>query len=205
MDNLIEKLLAETVLWLPKIMGVVAIIILFYVLSRITKAAIMKASARFKIDNHLASLFARTSGVTLIIFGFVTALGTLGINISALVAGLGLTGFALGFALKDTISNLLSGVLILLYRPFCIGNTIKIAGFEGEVISIDLRYTELNSEGNKILIPNSKLFTDPISVIFNNAKNDKAEKLSKHRKAKKVAKSEKIDATDKLEELEADD
>lgn len=176
MDNLIEKLLTETALWLPRIAGVVAIIILFYILSRIAKAAILQASTRFKIDSHLASLFARTSGITLIIFGFVTALGTLGINISALVAGLGLTGFALGFALKDTISNLLSGVLILLYRPFSIGNTIKIAGFEGEVISIDLRYTELNSEGNKILIPNSKLFTDPISVIINNEKADKSDK-----------------------------
>jgi small-conductance mechanosensitive channel len=99
------------------------------------------------------------------IFGFVTALGTLGINVSALVAGLGLTGFALGFALKDTISNLLSGVLILLYRPFVMGNRIKISGYEGIVISIDLRYTELDAEGNKVLIPNSKLFTDPITVF----------------------------------------
>jgi small-conductance mechanosensitive channel len=81
------------------------------------------------------------------------------------VAGLGLTGFALGFALKDTISNLLSGILILLYQPFKIGNTIKVSGYEGDVVSIDLRYTELNSEGNKILIPNSKLFTDPIIVL----------------------------------------
>jgi small-conductance mechanosensitive channel len=85
--------------------------------------------------------------------------------VSALVAGLGLTGFALGFALKDTISNLLSGVLILLYRPFKIGNRIKISGYEGIVVSIDLRYTELDAEGYKILIPNSKLFTDPITVL----------------------------------------
>ena len=99
------------------------------------------------------------------VLGFITALGTLGINVTALVAGLGLTGFALGFALKDTISNMLSGILILLYRPFRIGNTIKISGFEGEVVVIDLRYTELSSEGSKILIPNSKLFTDPITVL----------------------------------------
>ena len=71
----------------------------------------------------------------------------------------------MGFALKDTISNLLSGILILLYQPFKIGNTIKVSGYEGDVVSIDLRYTELNSEGNKILIPNSKLFTDPITVL----------------------------------------
>ena len=76
-----------------------------------------------------------------------------------------MTGFALGFALKDTISNLLSGILILLYRPFEIGNRIKISGYEGVVVSIDMRYTELEGEGRKILIPNSKSFTDPITVL----------------------------------------
>jgi small-conductance mechanosensitive channel len=73
---------------------------------------------------------------------------------------LGLTGIALDFALKDAISNLISGVLILLYSPFEIGSRIKIAGYEGVVVTIDLRYTELDSERDKILIPNSKLFTD---------------------------------------------
>jgi small-conductance mechanosensitive channel len=91
--------------------------------------------------------------------------------VSALVAGLGLTGFALGFALKDTISNLISGVLILLYKPFQIGNRIKISGYEGIVVSIDLRYTELDAESCKILIPNSNLFTNPIEVI--NVKSEK--------------------------------
>ena len=53
--------------------------------------------------------------LSLIVFGLVTALGTAGVNVSALVAGLGLTGFALGFAFRDVLSNLLAGVLILLY------------------------------------------------------------------------------------------
>ena len=134
-------------------------------LAKIAKRIITSAAERLKFDGNLTLLLSRTSSITLIIFGFVTALGTLGINVSALVAGLGLTGFALGFALKDTISNLLSGVLILLYRPFEKGNRIKVAGYEGTVVSIDLRYTELDSEGNKVLIPNSKLFTDPITVL----------------------------------------
>lgn len=165
MEKIIQILLDETTLWVPRVGGVVVIILVFFILSKIVKRAIAKVSDRLKLNSHLTSLLARTSVVILIIFGFVTALGTLGINVSALVAGLGLTGFALGFALKDTISNLLSGILILLYQPFKIGNTIKISGYEGDVVSIDLRYTELNSEGNKILIPNSKLFTDPITVL----------------------------------------
>ncbi len=165
MENLVQYLLDESTLWAPRVIGVVVIFVIFFILAKIIKRIITSAAERLKFDGNLTSLFARTSSITIIIFGFVTALGTLGINVSAIVAGLGLTGFALGFALKDTISNLLSGVLILLYRPFAKGSCIKILGYEGIVISIDLRYTELDSEGNKVLIPNSKLFTNPIIVL----------------------------------------
>lgn len=165
MDKLVQYFLDQAILWAPKIIGALVILLVFFVLSKIIKKVIMGTSDRLKIDESLTSLLARTSSVTLFIFGFITALGTLGVNVSALVAGLGLTGFALGFAMKDTISNLLSGVLILLYRPFVKGNRIKISGYEGIVVSIDLRYTELESDGARVLIPNSKLFTDPIAVL----------------------------------------
>lgn len=172
MENIFRMILDETTLWVPRVLGVILIIIVFYLLAKISKNIIRKACGRLQLDNSLCSLFAKSSGVTLLIFGLITALGTLGINVSAIVAGLGLTGFALGFALKDIVSNLLSGVLILLYRPFKVGDVIKIAAFEGEVRSIDLRYTQLNSAGNKVLMPNSKLFTDPITVIVKNDGND---------------------------------
>jgi small-conductance mechanosensitive channel len=165
MEKIVQYLLDEATLWVPRAIGVVVILVVFFILAKIINRIINSAAERLKFDENLTSLFVRTSSIALMIFGFVTALGTLGINVSALVAGLGLTGFALGFALKDTISNLLSGVLILLYRPFVMGNRIKISGYEGIVISIDLRYTELDAEGNKVLIPNSKLFTDPITVF----------------------------------------
>ncbi len=165
MEKILQYLLDEATLWVPRAIGVVVILVVFFILAKIINRIINSAAERLKFDENLTSLFVRTSSIALMIFGFVTALGTLGINVSALVAGLGLTGFALGFALKDTISNLLSGVLILLYRPFEIGNRIKISGYEGIVISIDLRYTELDSEGTKVLIPNSKLFKDPITVL----------------------------------------
>ena len=160
-----QYLLDEATLWLPKVIGVVVILVVFFILAKILKKLITSSAKRLKLDNNLTALLARTSNITLTIFGMITALGTLGVNVSALVAGLGLTGFALGYAMKDTISNLLSGVLILLYRPFVIGNRIKVSSHEGVVMSIDLRYTELETEGNKVLIPNSKLFTDPITVV----------------------------------------
>ena len=164
LTKITEHLINESMIWLPKIAAVVFIFLLFFILSKLVKRLIIKISAKLNFDPHLTKFFAQISRVIFILLGLVTALGTVGINISALVAGLGLTGFALGFAFKDIISNILSGVLILLYRPFVTGDKIKVAGFEGEVISIDLRYTKLNSEEGLALIPNSKCFSDPVIV-----------------------------------------
>ena len=86
------------------------------------------------------------------------------VDVTALVAGLGLTGFALGFALKDLISNLLAGVLLLLYRPFQRGDHIDVAGFSGFVREIDLRYTTLEEEEKIYLVPNSLLLSKGIKV-----------------------------------------
>ena len=162
--KLTELAIEESMVWLPKLAAVLFIIILFFLLAKFVKRIIVKLAEKLELDPHLTNFFAQASRVVFTLFGVITALGTVGINVSALVAGLGLTGFALGFAFKDTISNLLSGVLILLYRPFNINDRIKVAGFEGKVISVDLRYTKLESEVGTVLIPNSKCFTDPVVV-----------------------------------------
>lgn len=102
-----------------------------------------------------------------IIFGFgcLSALSTLGINIQSVVTGVGLTGFGLTFAFKDSLSNLIAGISIMLYRPFKAGDTIKIGNFQGKVINIDVRHTTLKGNRQTILLPNSKLFTDAIILI----------------------------------------
>jgi small-conductance mechanosensitive channel len=82
-----------------------------------------------------------------------------------MVAGLGLVGFALGFALKDLLSNFLSGLLILIYNPFVRGDTINVTGNEGKVVEINLRYTVLQGEEKRILIPNATLFSNPVIVV----------------------------------------
>lgn len=111
------------------------------------------------------ALLGSASSVTLVMLGVVTALGTLGINVSAIVASLGLTGFALGFALRDALANLLAGLLILFYRPFTPGQRIAVAGFEGVVDEVNLRYIALRAEGRTVLIPSSTVLTNPVSVF----------------------------------------
>lgn len=136
----------------------------FYVASKILSVIISRLVHDDGENSDLLLLLARTAKIAIQIFGAVTALGTAGIDVSALVAGLGLTGFALGFAFRDVLSNVLAGVLILMYRPFRKGDRIAVSGLEGTVSAIDLRYTILAGEDTRILIPNSNLFTNPIVV-----------------------------------------
>jgi small-conductance mechanosensitive channel len=145
--------------------GTAAVIFaVFWLVARIVHAVISRFIDRDMANSDLIRLLARTASVALQVFGVVTALGTAGVDVRALVAGLGLTGFALGFAFRDVLSNVLAGVLILMYRPFNRGERIAVTGLEGTVSDIDLRYTILENEGKTILIPNANLFTNPIVV-----------------------------------------
>lgn len=108
----------------------------------------------------------------ILLLALMPLLSTLGINVSGIVAGLGLTGFALGFALKDTLTNIIAGIFILLYRPFKLKTYIKVAtskslSDEGYVKEIDLRYTTVENKDEIILIPNAMLFTNSITIFKN--------------------------------------
>lgn len=165
MEIFARNLIDPIVLWLPVIGMALLVFLFFWALSRIAYKAIMKFSGKFRLATPVALILARLTKIGLLIIGAITSLGTLGIDVSALVAGLGLTGFALGFAMKDTISNFLAGVLLLIYRPFEAQDRIRISGHEGRVISIDLRYTTLQREDCKVYIPNSHIFTNPVILL----------------------------------------
>ncbi|MBT4011483.1 MAG: mechanosensitive ion channel [Planctomycetaceae bacterium] len=158
----------EGVDWVGKLstFGVACLIMLaFYVVARILQSASMRVGASRHINQDLAEFMGRVVKVGVLMMGLVTALSNLGVDVSALVTGLGLTGFALGFALKDVISNVLAGVLILIYKPFVKSDYIKVKGHEGLVVSTDLRYTVLRDEaGAKLYIPNAMLFVDALRV-----------------------------------------
>jgi len=163
-EYLTEALPRQAADWLPKVGSALLVLFVFWLLAVVARKVIRKAGVAAGIDSSVINLLARSAHVVLLLIGLVTALGTLGIDVSAIVASLGLTGFAVSFALKDSISNLLSGMLILIYRPFKVGASIKVKTFEGQVTAIDLRYTKLERDGEEILVPNSLLFINPISI-----------------------------------------
>src|SRR5215467_1573107 len=167
MEEALPKLLETVFLFLPRIGASVVVVLGFWLLAAIAGNLLARIGKRTCLAGDVISLIARAGKVALIIFGIVSALGTVGVNVSALVAGLGLTGFALGFTLKDALSNMLAGVLILSYRPFRHGEHIEVSGYQGTVANIDFRYTTLQTEDKTILLPNANLFTNTV-VVFRN-------------------------------------
>lgn len=159
-----QEIAQKAVEFTPTIAMSLAIFVAFWIAGGIVRRVVIRLGKTRAIDEHLMRVLGRAAKTGLMLFGVVMALGTLGVDVGALVAGVGLTGFALGFALKDVVSNLLAGALLLIYKPFEPGQSIEVSKFSGRVESIDLRYTILRADGKKTFVPNSMMFTNAITV-----------------------------------------
>ena len=91
-------------------------------------------------------------------------MGTLGIDVSALVAGFGLVGLAVGLALKEIISNVFAGIMVIIYKPFKENDHIAVTTFEGRVAEINLRFTMLEAGEKRIYVPNAMVISNAVVV-----------------------------------------
>ena len=97
----------------------------------------------------------------------IMALGQLGVNVGPLIAGLGVTGFIIGFAMQQTLANFAAGFMILLYRPYGIGHSVEVSGISGKVEEMNLSMTVIRTGDNaKLVVPNGKIWGN---VIRNNS------------------------------------
>ena len=160
-----QQFAQQLIHFVPRLSVGIVLLVLFWVISMIVRWLIERLSTRANSARQLLyRILARTAKAIILIVGFITALGTMGINVSALVAGLGLTGFALGFAFKDALSNILAGFMILFYQPFSLGDQVSIVNFNGEVIDINLRYTKLHANSDLVQLPNSIVLNSPLVI-----------------------------------------
>lgn len=150
--------------------GIATFIGLWFLGSMLEKSITKMGKAR-NHNSTIITLLAVGLKRVCIVFGAISLAGACGVDVRGIFAGLGLTGFALGFALKDLLANIIAGVFILLYRPFKLDQHIKVSidmnkiVGEGKVTNIDLRYTTLENETSTMLVPNSMLFTNCISLV----------------------------------------
>lgn len=159
-----EEVWTKLILFLPRMAISLVIFIAFWILARINRGVVNRFGLQKRLSPDIVNLLEQITEIGLLLFGAISAFGTLGVDVGAMIASLGLIGFALGFALKDLLSNFLSGLLILIYNPFVRGDHINVSGNEGQVIEVNLRYTVLQTEEKRILIPNSTLFITPVTI-----------------------------------------
>lgn len=116
------------------------------------------------VDLHLFVVLRTFVNVIIWLVGIASALNSIGFEVSAILAGIGLGGMALALASQDTVANVFGGVLVLTQRPFKVGERIDVAGINGWVTQFGLRNTILtNWYGRRVLVPNKK-FTDSVVV-----------------------------------------
>jgi small-conductance mechanosensitive channel len=150
--------------FLPALVAAIVVFLFsLYAAAWVTKLLRKSLQAR-RVRPELTILLTRLLHWGLVILGAVWALQTVGFNITAFVAGLGITGLVLGFALQDISRNFTAGALLMLQEPFSLGDYIAVAGFEGRVIDIEMRSTELlGPDGLRVIIPNADVFTNAIT------------------------------------------
>jgi small conductance mechanosensitive channel len=146
----------------------IAVLLVFRALSRITKRAVRAASNRSKLDMSelLKSILVSTSGGVVMTLGVLMALSQVGISLAPMLAGLGVAGFIVGFDLQDSLGNFASGAMILIYRPFDVGDLVEVTGASGLVKKMNLVSTTIVTLDNQTLVvPNSKIWGDVIKNV----------------------------------------
>jgi small-conductance mechanosensitive channel len=161
--DLAESLLAR----LPYIVVGIIVFVVFLIIARITKTILRRMGERTRLDVMLAYLLSRLASGVLIIIGFFAAATVVFPTLTpgSLVAGLGITSVAIGFAFKDILQNFFAGILILWRRPFRVGDQIRTNDYEGTVEEINIRSTRLKTyDGERAVLPNGDVYMSAILV-----------------------------------------
>jgi small conductance mechanosensitive channel len=141
-------------------------------LARVAKSLVRRALARGlgHVSGLASDFFIASAGRIVWVLGLVIAAAQLGIEVGPLLAGLGIAGFVAGFALQDTLSNFAAGMMILIYRPFDVGDHIEAGGVSGVVKTMTLVYTSVITLDNQMLVvPNGKIWGGVIRNLTHQA------------------------------------
>ena len=153
--------------WLKNIILFVVTIVVFMVLSAILGKATQRAVSKIKGASALLKDFlVNVVRKAIFLVGLVVALSMLEVNIGPFLAAIGAAGFIIGFALQGTLSNFAAGIMILLYRPYDIGNFVNVAGVNGTVSAMTLVSTTLTLPDNQtVVIPNNSIWGGIITNV----------------------------------------
>lgn len=152
------------VAWGGRIVGALAIFLIGRMLAAALSRWIVSAMQRVGMDQTLARFFSNFAYIGLMVFVVLTAVNTLGVPTTNFVAIVGAAGLAIGLALKDSLSNFSSGVMLVFFRPFKVGDAITAAGVSGTVDTIGMFSTTVKTGDNSVVtVPNSLIYSGTIT------------------------------------------
>ncbi len=183
----------NTISFLIKALVFVFIIVVFRYLAKLIGRILERSlnSNKVKASELLKKMLVTITGNLIMLLGILVALAQLGISLAPILAGLGVVGFIVGFALQDTLGNFAAGVMILFYRPYDVGDAVEVGGVAGKVKHMSIVNTTILTFDNQTLIlPNSKIWGDVIKnitaqetrridMVFGIGYNDDIEKAEK--------------------------
>ncbi|MGD1857437.1 MAG: mechanosensitive ion channel family protein [Leptolyngbyaceae cyanobacterium] len=164
LNGTVRQLGKDAVNSIPALIGVLIVIMATWLLAKGVRYSAFRWAQQTEGDRSTEVLIGRLGYGGVWIAGAVVALGVWGIDFATMLGALGLTSVAIGFSLKDVLSNYISGVILLAARPFHIGDQVVIEGYEGTITQVQLRSTTLKTyDGRMIYIPNQEVFQASIT------------------------------------------
>ncbi|WP_417268253.1 mechanosensitive ion channel family protein [Celeribacter baekdonensis] len=152
------------------ILGAVCLVVLGMLIAGWVARRIRGIGSKYeKLDNTLFNFLGNIARYVILAFTALIVLNTFGIQTTSIVAVIGAAGLAIGLALQGTLSNVAAGVMIILFRPFKIGDFVDVAGKMGTVKDISLNFTELADLSNvQVIVPNSQVWGNIITNFSTN-------------------------------------
>jgi small conductance mechanosensitive channel len=152
--------------WGGRLLAALAIFLIGRIVARAMSRWAGGAMVRVGLDATLGRFFSNLIYMVLVVFVVLTAINTLGVPTTNFLAILGAAGLAVGLALKDSLSNFSSGVMLVFFRPFQVGDTIEAGGTGGVVDSIGIFNVTLKTPDNRVItVPNSLVYSGTITNV----------------------------------------
>lgn len=163
-NSLLDRMFDWVITVIPKVIAAIVIFLVMFYLAGLVARWIRRTGERRGLNPEVTLLLTRLGSWGMITLGVIWALQQVNFNLTAFLAGLGIIGFTVGFALQDISRNFVAGLLLLWQQPFGIGDLIQVTGYTGRVTDVSLRATEIRtSDGLLVLIPNADVYTKPIT------------------------------------------
>lgn len=164
LTSILEQLVVDFLTLLPSLIAALVVFAIGVYLASIVRRLARKGLELRTKNPQPISLLSQLAYWLVVILAAAISLQMVGFNLTAFLAGLGIAGITIGFALQDVSKNFIAGLLMLIQQPFEIGEFIEVSGYAGKVEAIDLRATQVRTaDGKLVSIPNGEVIVSPIT------------------------------------------